>query len=71
MKDILNKKRKLGEFEIVALTKKCNAIIQMKFLEILKDSGSFTIPMTIRDKFFGRALCDLRSNFNLMHILIF
>ena len=33
MKDILSKKRRLGEFETIALTEECSAILQKKFLQ--------------------------------------
>ena len=45
MKDILSKKRKLGEYETVALSKECSAILQKKLPTKLKDSSSFTNPM--------------------------
>lgn len=47
MKDILNKKRKLGEFEIVALTEKYSIIIQKKLLEKLEYLNSLTISLII------------------------
>ncbi|XP_017973225.1 PREDICTED: uncharacterized protein LOC108661383 [Theobroma cacao] len=58
-KDILLKRRKLGEFETIALTKECSAIIQNKLPPKLKDPGSFTIPRTIGALCFAKALCDL------------
>ncbi|XP_017970393.1 PREDICTED: uncharacterized protein LOC108660652 [Theobroma cacao] len=42
LKNILTKKRKLEEFEIVALTEECSAIIQNKLPPKLKDPGSFS-----------------------------
>ncbi|PKU72196.1 hypothetical protein MA16_Dca006789 [Dendrobium catenatum] len=71
MKVILNKKRKLGEFKNVALTKKCSAIIERKLFKILDDPEIFSIPSTIGDKFFGGALCDLGFSINLMSLFIF
>ncbi|PIN24629.1 hypothetical protein CDL12_02641 [Handroanthus impetiginosus] len=47
MKDILSKKRRLGDYETVALTEECSAIIQNKLPTKLNDPGSFTIPSTI------------------------
>ncbi|XP_062104400.1 uncharacterized protein LOC133815598 [Humulus lupulus] len=47
MKDILTKKRQLGEIETMALTKKCSSFSQNKFPPKMKDPGSFTIPCTI------------------------
>lgn len=47
MKEILSKKRKLGDYEMVALTEECSAVLQKKLPPKLKDLGSFTIPCTI------------------------
>ena len=47
MKDILDKKRRLGDYEIVALFEECNAILQKKLPPKFKDPSSFTIPCTI------------------------
>ncbi|XP_062075567.1 uncharacterized protein LOC133779647 [Humulus lupulus] len=47
MKDILTRKRRLGEFETVALTKECSSFLQNKLPPKMKDPGSFTIPCTI------------------------
>ena len=54
MKDILLKKRKLGDYETVALSKECSAILQNKLPPKLKDPGSFTIPCVIRNAVFER-----------------
>ncbi|KAI3445417.1 hypothetical protein Pfo_002082 [Paulownia fortunei] len=37
----------------------------------LKDPGSFTIPCTIGNSFFDKALCDLGASINLMSLSIF
>ncbi|XP_074356558.1 uncharacterized protein LOC141696296 [Apium graveolens] len=71
MKDIFSRKRRLKDFEIVALTDECNAILQKKLPPKLKDPGSFTIPCTIGTQYFGKALCDLGANINLMTLSIF
>ena len=71
MKDILSKKRRLSDFETVNLTKECSAILQRKLPQKLKDPGSFTIPCTIGNAIFGRALCDLGASINLMPLSIF
>ncbi|XP_021296140.1 uncharacterized protein LOC110425553 [Herrania umbratica] len=69
--DILSKKKKLGEFEIVALTKKYSAIIWNKLPQKLKDLGRFTIPYIIGALFFTKALSDLGPNINLMPLSIY
>ena len=71
MKDILLKKRRLEEYETIALTEECSAIIQNKLPHKLKDPGSFTILGTIGDAVFERALCDLEASINLMPLSIF
>ncbi|KAA3461918.1 reverse transcriptase [Gossypium australe] len=44
MKNIISKKIRLGEFETVALTEGCIAILRNKLPTKLKGPGSFTIP---------------------------
>ena len=71
MKDILSKKIRLSDFETVNLTEECSAILKRKLPQKLKDPGSFTIPCTIGNTIFERALCDLGPNVNLMPLSIF
>ncbi|PIN17626.1 DNA-directed DNA polymerase [Handroanthus impetiginosus] len=71
MKDIVSKKRRLGDYEMVALTEEYSAIIQNKLPPKLKDPGSFTMPCTIGTHFSGRALCDLGASINLMPYSIY
>ncbi|KAL5546411.1 hypothetical protein UlMin_006098 [Ulmus minor] len=71
MKDILTKKRRFGEFETVVLTRECSAVLQNKLPPKLQDPGSFTIPCSIGNQYFGKALCDLGASINLMPMSIF
>ena len=71
MKDILAKKRRIGNYEIVALFEECSAILQKKLPSKLKDTSSFTIPCAIGDAVFEKALCNLGANINLMPMSIF
>ena len=71
MKDILSQNRRLADFETVNLTEECSAILQRKLPRKLKDPGSFTIPCTIGNAIFERALCDLGASINLMPLSIF
>ena len=71
MKDILSQKRRLADFETVNLTEECSAILQRKLPQKLKDPDSFTIPCTIGNAIFERALCDLGASINLMPLSIF
>ncbi|XP_062075174.1 uncharacterized protein LOC133779200 [Humulus lupulus] len=68
MKDILTRKRRLGEFETVALTKESSSFLQNKQPPKMKDPGSFTIPCTIGNSYCSMALCDLGASINLMPI---
>ncbi|XP_061340634.1 uncharacterized protein LOC133287093 [Gastrolobium bilobum] len=70
MKDLLCRKHKLQEFETVALTEECSAIIQKKFPPKLRDPGSFNIPIAIGNINVGRALRDLGASINLMPLSV-
>ncbi|KAI9107586.1 hypothetical protein K1719_021623 [Acacia pycnantha] len=54
LKDVLSKKRRFNEFETVALTEECSAVIQRKLPAKLRDPGSFYIP------------CNIGTNFNVL-----
>ncbi|XP_060965237.1 uncharacterized protein LOC133034210 [Cannabis sativa] len=71
MKEILSKKRKMEDYEIVALTERCSAILQKKLPPKLRDLGSFTIPCTIKRIEGINALCDLGARINLMPMSVF
>ncbi|XP_017970437.1 PREDICTED: uncharacterized protein LOC108660689 [Theobroma cacao] len=71
LKDILSKKRRLGEFETVVLIEECIAIIQNKPSPKFKDPSSFTIPCTISTLLFAKALSDLGASINLMLLYIY
>ncbi|XP_061350037.1 uncharacterized protein LOC133295248 [Gastrolobium bilobum] len=70
MKDLLSKKRKLKDGEMVALTEECSALIQKKLPPTLKDPGSFSISIAIGDVEVGKALCDLGASINLMSLSV-
>ena len=71
MKVILANNRKSADYEIVALLEECSAILQRKIPQKLKDPGSFTIPCSIGNAVFEKALCDLGTNINSMPLSIF
>ncbi|KAL5549220.1 hypothetical protein UlMin_004451 [Ulmus minor] len=71
MKDMLTKKRRFGEFKTVALTRECSVVLQNKLPPKLKDPGSFAIPCSIGNRYFGKTLCDLGASINLMPMSIF
>ncbi|KAH9752099.1 hypothetical protein KPL71_014560 [Citrus sinensis] len=71
LKDILGRKRRLREFETVALTQESSHMLQSKIPKKMKDPGSFTIPCSIGTRYNGRALCDLGASINLMPLYVF
>ncbi|KAI3461988.1 hypothetical protein Pfo_018651 [Paulownia fortunei] len=71
MKEIISNKRKLEEYEMVALTEECSAILRKKLPPKLKDPGSFTIPCTIGNSFFDKSLCDLGASINLIPLSVY
>ena len=70
MKDILNKKGKIIEEGIVSITAFFTAVIQKTLPEKMQDPSSFTIPCKIGDADMGKALCDSRTNINLMPLSV-
>ncbi|XP_009770567.1 uncharacterized protein [Nicotiana sylvestris] len=71
IKDIVAHKRRLTEFETVALTEECTSRVQNKLPQKLKDPGSFTIPVQIGNIDVGHVLCDLGESINLMPLSLF
>ncbi|XP_022871433.1 uncharacterized protein LOC111390606, partial [Olea europaea var. sylvestris] len=63
---MFTKKRKLPEFETVALTEESSARVQRKLPPKLKDPGSFTLPVSIGNSYSAKALCDTGTSINLM-----
>jgi len=47
LKEIMDNKKQIVEFEIIALNEECSAIVLKNLPPKLKDLGSFTIPHTI------------------------
>ncbi|XP_010247004.1 PREDICTED: uncharacterized protein LOC104590158 [Nelumbo nucifera] len=71
LKEIISNKRKLEEFEMVKLNEECSAILQNILPPKLKDLGSFSIPCTIGEINFDKALCDLGASINFMPFSVF
>ncbi|XP_052485154.1 uncharacterized protein LOC128040444 [Gossypium raimondii] len=71
MKDILPRKRQLREFKIVAMNEWCTAMLTNKLPPKFNDLESFTIPYSIGNKFFVKALCDLVASINLLPMSVF
>ena len=70
LKKVMSKKRKLEDYETIFMTEECSAIIQNKLPPKLRDPGIFSIPCTIGNVDFGKALCDLGSSVSLMPLSI-
>ncbi|XP_058733559.1 uncharacterized protein LOC131605188 [Vicia villosa] len=71
MKDIIAKKQTIADHPII-LTETCSAILQgLKIPVKKKDRGAVTIPCTIGDRSFKRALIDLGASISLMPLSIY
>ncbi|KAL0416303.1 UNVERIFIED_CONTAM: hypothetical protein Slati_3462200 [Sesamum latifolium] len=71
LKEVISNKRKWEGGEMVKLNEECSTILQNKLPPKLKDPGSFSIPCTIENTDFDKALCDLGASVNLMPYYIF
>ncbi|XP_049397282.1 uncharacterized protein LOC125861416 [Solanum stenotomum] len=71
VKDIVASKRRLTEYETVALTEECSSRIQNRLPKKLKDPGSFTVQTTIGQSVQARGLCDLGASINLMPLYLY
>ncbi|KAK4726370.1 hypothetical protein R3W88_031287 [Solanum pinnatisectum] len=67
----ISKKRRLTEYETVALTEECNSRIQNRLPKKLKDPGSLTVQITIGQSVHARRLCDLGASINLMPLSLY
>ncbi|XP_062075722.1 uncharacterized protein LOC133779836 [Humulus lupulus] len=61
----------MEDYETVALTEECSAILQRKLPQKLRDLGNFTIPCTIGKFECKHALCDLGASIYLMSLSVF
>ncbi|XP_070030073.1 uncharacterized protein [Nicotiana sylvestris] len=71
MKDLMSRKFDFQDLDTVTLTQTCSAVVTRPVAEKLSDPGSFTIPCTIGNFAFAKALCDLGANINLMPLVIY
>ena len=70
LKDIMSNKRRFVEEGVVSLTATCSAVIKKNLPLKMQDSGIFTIPCTIGNFEFGKALCDSGASINLMPLSV-
>ncbi|XP_058003730.1 uncharacterized protein LOC131180131 [Hevea brasiliensis] len=68
--DAISQMPSLEDYETVALTEECSALLQNKLPPKLKDPGSFSIPCHVGDTSIDKALCDLGASVSLMPLSI-
>ncbi|XP_070023007.1 uncharacterized protein [Nicotiana sylvestris] len=71
MKDLMSRKFDFQDLATITLTQTCSAVVMRPIAEKLSDPGSFTIPCTIGNFAFAKALCDLGASINLMPLSIY
>ncbi|XP_070015300.1 uncharacterized protein [Nicotiana sylvestris] len=71
MKYLMSRKFDFQDLATVTLTQTCSAVVTRLIAEKLSDLGSFTIPCTIGNFAFAKALCDLGASINLMPLAIY
>src|SRR3954464_12690982 len=71
LKELVSKKKKLGEHETVMLTEESSALLMNKLPPKLRDPGNFSIPCTIGNIKFNNALCDLGASVNILPYSLF
>ncbi|KAK8601019.1 hypothetical protein V6N12_050864 [Hibiscus sabdariffa] len=71
LKDMVYRKMRIGEFETVAATEACLAMMHNKVPAKKTYPGSFTIPCSIGNNYSTKALCDPGASINLMPKSVF
>ena len=71
VKEIVANKRRLTEYETVALTEECRSRIKNRLPKNLKDPSSFTVQITIGQSVHARGLSDLGASINLMPLSLY
>ena len=69
LQEILSKKRRFVE-GVVSVIATCNVVIQRSLQVKMQDPRSFTIPCTIGNVEFKKALCDSGARINLIPLSI-
>ena len=70
LKDILIKKMRNDEEGVMTLIATCSVVIQRSLPVKMQDPGSFTIPCTIGNFEFKKALCDSGASINLIPLSV-
>ncbi|KAK8680685.1 hypothetical protein V6N13_109625 [Hibiscus sabdariffa] len=68
---MVSRKIRIGEFETVAATEACLAMMHNKAPAKKTDPGSFTIRCSIGNNYSSKALCDPGASINLMPKSVF
>ncbi|XP_024200473.1 uncharacterized protein LOC112203783 [Rosa chinensis] len=71
LKELCTNKRRYKDKETVALSEEVSAVLLRKLPPKLKDPGRFTIPCTIGERRFEKALLDLGASINLMPYTVY
>src|SRR4051812_11730146 len=71
LKELVSKKKRLGEHETVMLTEESSALLKNKLPPKLRDPGNFSIPCTIDNIKFNNTLCDLGASVNILPYSLF
>ncbi|XP_073152872.1 uncharacterized protein [Henckelia pumila] len=71
IKEVMSKKIRLRENEVVNLNEECSFVLQKKMPQKLKDPGSFTIHCSIGGSHITRTLCNLEASINLIPLSIY
>ncbi|XP_070002906.1 uncharacterized protein [Nicotiana sylvestris] len=71
MTDLMSRKFDFQDLATVTLTQTCSVVVTRPIAEKLSDLRSFTIPCTIGNFAFAKALCDLGASINLMPLEIY
>ncbi|XP_070007677.1 uncharacterized protein [Nicotiana sylvestris] len=71
MKDLMSRKFDFQYLATVTLTQTYSVVVNRPIAEKLSDLRSFTIPCTIGNFSFAKALCDLGVSINLMPLAIY
>ncbi|XP_070026723.1 uncharacterized protein [Nicotiana sylvestris] len=71
MKDLMSCKFDFQDLSTVSLTQTCSVVITRPIAKKLPDPWSFTIPCTIGNYAFAKALFDLGASINLMPLAIY
>ncbi|XP_075077276.1 uncharacterized protein LOC142164011 [Nicotiana tabacum] len=71
MKDLMSRKFYFQDLATVILTQIFSVVMTRPIAEKLSYPGSFTIPCTIGNYAFAKAICDLGASINLMPLTIY